>query len=267
MPGGPSPRWGASGGIDTRVAPVPDSVVPGPNNTFYLAGGYDGTTVSPLSDVWRLKIAGTLSSNLPDSVVGSWDRISIGNLPGRVDQAGTVLSQQIISSGGCTSTESLYAMNASCATQDSYIVDVQRQLAMSPGFCPTPRIGSVMIPNLNAFSSAFGSQAFLLLGITNTTLWNDSNGLTQGEVVSSGTSRGLFIVSHGIPQAILDTATGTWTRVLPAGDPDSSGKLHFPSPREGAAAISFPQSLVGDARSTSSDTIVGPCMRWHITSR
>src|SRR4051812_29635235 len=67
LPGGPPARWGASGGIDIRVPPIRDPVVPGPNNTFYIAGGYDGTTASPLSDIWRLNVSGTLSSNMPES--------------------------------------------------------------------------------------------------------------------------------------------------------------------------------------------------------
>ncbi|CAA7259749.1 unnamed protein product [Cyclocybe aegerita] len=235
---GPSARWGASGGIDIRVPPVQDPVVPGPNNTIYFAGGFDGTNADPLSDVWRLHLSGTLSSNLPDSVGASWDRVRIGTLPGRISQAGTVVGQQVISAGGCDSSSPLSSANISCALQDSFIVDVQRQTAIPPGSCPPPRVGPVMVPNLNSFSSSFASQAFLLLGIFNTSLWQDSDGLTQGEV------------------AVLDTNTATWTRVLPSGDPNSSGRTHFPTPRQGAAAASFSEALVGNSRSSSSDTII-----------
>lgn len=61
-------------------------------------------------------------------------------------------------------------------------------------------------------------------------------------------------------QAVLDINTGTWSRVLPAGDPGSvtGGPPTFPSPREGAVAFSFQQGLVGDSetRGLVSDTIV-----------
>lgn len=237
-PGGPSARWGASGGIDIRTPPNQDPVVPGPNNTFYIAGGFDGTSVNSLSDVWRLNISGTLSSNLPNSVSGSWNHLSIGNLPSRLEQAGTVISSQIIATGGCDSSSSLTAVNATCAKQDSFVIEVQRQAAIFPGSCPAPRVGATLVPNLNGFSTAFASQTFLLLGNFDSSLWEDSDGLAQGEV------------------AILDINTGTWVRVLPSGDPGSSGSVTFPTPREGAAGFSFSQALVGNSRNNSADTII-----------
>jgi hypothetical protein len=65
-PGGPSARWAASGGSDPRT---PFSPLQGLNNSFYLAGGNDGTAAYPLSDVWRLNISGALSSNLPNNYI------------------------------------------------------------------------------------------------------------------------------------------------------------------------------------------------------
>lgn len=51
--------------------------------------------------------------------------------------------------------------------------------------------------------------------------------------------------------------TGTWTRVLPAGDPqDGSGSVKFPPPREGAVAYSSASALFGDDASVSSDILV-----------
>lgn len=185
-PGGPSARWGASGGIDIRTPPNQDLVIPGPNNTFYITGGFDGTSVNSLSDVWRLNISGTLSSNLPDNVSGSWNHLSIGNLPSRLEQAGAVISSHIIATGGCDSSASLTLVNATCAKQDSFVIEVQHQTAIFPGFCPTPRVGATLVPNLNGFSTAFASQIFLLLGSFNSSLWDDSDGLAQGEVVSLG---------------------------------------------------------------------------------
>ena len=57
-------------------------------------------------------------------------------------------------------------------------------------------------------------------------------------------------------QAILDVNAGTWSRILPSGDPGTSGNVAFPSPREGAAVLSFPTNLVGNTKTTASDTIV-----------
>jgi hypothetical protein len=176
---GPLPRWGASGGIDISTPPVQDPLLSGPNNTLYVAGGFDGIQATSLSDVWRLNISGTLSSNLPNDTVASWNQLTIGNLPTRVGQAGTVISQQLISVGGCNSTLSAGCMQE----QDSYVVDVQRQQAVSPKPCPAPRTSPVLVPNMNRVSTSFSSQVYLLLGTLNTSRWQDDNGLKNGEVV------------------------------------------------------------------------------------
>jgi hypothetical protein len=63
----------------------------------------------------------------------------------------------------------------------------------------------------------------------------------------------LFCVSL---QGVLDVNAGTWSRILPSGDPGMSGNISFPSPREGAAVLSFSSNLVGDKQTTASDTIV-----------
>ncbi|KAF9476458.1 hypothetical protein BDN70DRAFT_882353 [Pholiota conissans] len=235
-PGGPSARWGASGGIDFRTPFVSDPIVPGPNNTLYLAGGFNGQNPDPLSDVWSLSLSGTLSSNLPDAVSGSWTKLSIQSLPGRVEQAGTVVQKEIVAVGGCDSTTSLSATNSSCAKQDSFIINAGSQTTVTPAICLAPRIAPVLVPNVNTFSTAFISQVFVMLGAFNTSLWQDSDGLAKGEV------------------AILDVDTGTWTRTIPSGDPSSSAQ--FPSPRQGSSAISFSQALVGTSRTVASDTIV-----------
>jgi hypothetical protein len=120
-PGGPSPRWGASGGIDTRVAPINDpSGIPGPNNTIYLAGGTDDNGPITVSDIWELHLSGTLSSNLPNSSEGSWKHSPIGNLPAVANQAGTVVGRQIIAAGGCNTTST---SGNSCALQNSYVLN------------------------------------------------------------------------------------------------------------------------------------------------
>ncbi|KAF8897520.1 hypothetical protein BD779DRAFT_1667490 [Infundibulicybe gibba] len=235
-PGGPSPRWGASGGIDIRVSPISDPVIPGPNNTFYLAGGFDGNHPDPLSDVWRLNVSGTLSSNLPTDAKGTWENLMISDLPARVGQAGTVISHQIAIAGGCSNAS---ASGNACAQQDSFVVDAQRRSSTPLHPCPAPRLSPVLTQNFNPFSSSFSSQAFLLLGTFDKSLWQDDGGLDQGEV------------------AVLDINTGSWSRILPSGDPGTSGSITFPTAREGAAAVSYPQALLGNQpRNSSSDIIV-----------
>ncbi|KAJ7781250.1 hypothetical protein B0H16DRAFT_1497630 [Mycena metata] len=234
-PGGPGPRFGSSGGIDTRVSAVPDPVLPGPNNTFWLFGGSNGQ--SSFSDLWRLNVSGTLSSNLPDDSVASWEQITLDKLPGKVGQGGGVLSQQVVTSGGCNGTT---ISGDSCAVQDTYITTPNGQSATSVAalHCPAPRLSPVVIPNGNGISTSFSSQMLLLLGAFNTTLWNDGGGLKEGEV------------------AVLDVPSQSWTRILPSGDPGTSGTPSFPTPREGSVAVMSPLSLVGDVRTTSSDIIV-----------
>ena len=56
---------------------------------------------------------------------------------------------------------------------------------------------------------------------------------------------------------MFDVGTGSWTRILPAGDPGSDGKTQsFPIPREGAVAVSSPHALVGANPSVGADILV-----------
>jgi hypothetical protein len=55
---------------------------------------------------------------------------------------------------------------------------------------------------------------------------------------------------------VLDINGGSWARVLPSGDPGSTGNDTFPQPRSGAASISYPTGLVGSSRGSYSDTII-----------
>ncbi|KAJ6539336.1 hypothetical protein B0H19DRAFT_1178497 [Mycena capillaripes] len=224
-PGGPSARWGASGGSDARVPAVSDAVLPGPNNTFWLWGGTNGQ--SSFSDLWRLNVSGTLSSNLPNEAVGSWEQISLNNSVGTLGQGGTVIWDQIVSSGGCNGTE----ISDSCAIQDTYVINADKGQSVAALKCPAPRLSPTVIPNGNTNSTAFGSQVLLLLGTFNTSLWDDGGGLKEGEV------------------AVLDIGSQSWTRVLPSGQ-------SFPTPREGAVAVMSPSPLVGESRNSSSDIIV-----------
>ena len=231
--GGPPARWGASGGRDYSVQPDPTTG----SNTFYMSGGTDGTNMYSLSDVWELTVSGTLSPNLATgNTNGSWSsQTPIGNAGYSINQASTVVQTTIISVSGCNTTDD---SNESCAEGNSYILNVGSDSEASIPACPVPRYGGTLVSNMNLFSSSFSTQVFLLLGTFNSTLWDDQGGLKRGEV------------------AVLDIGTGDWIRVLPAGDPGADGVQTYPTPREGAVALSYPQALVGSDKTVGSDTIV-----------
>lgn len=234
--GGPSARYSASGGIDATAASVQDPVVAGPNNTFYLSGGFDGQNALPLSDVWKFEVAGVLSANNADDVVGSWTQITFSEeIPSRVHQGGTVMpSAKVVAFGGCTSDD---VGDYNCAQQDGFILDINATTDIVAAGCPAPRVGPVVVPNYNTFSQSFATQAYMFLGIYDTSLWDDDNGLNQGEV------------------DILNIENGVWTRVLPSGD-NSTGTVKFPGPRDGAVAFSSAHALVGSNPSVGSDILV-----------
>lgn len=136
----------------------------------------------PLSDLWRLNVSGILSPNLPRDVEGSWQRIPLTvTLPGRSGQGSTIIDSRIVSTGGC---DNALETEQSCAQQDSYVIDFQRQSFIGPSACPPPRFDPVLITNMNAFSSRFSSQVFLTLGTIDPTLWDNADDLDIGEIVS-----------------------------------------------------------------------------------
>ncbi|OBZ70174.1 hypothetical protein A0H81_09875 [Grifola frondosa] len=222
-PGGPSARWGAVGGIDIRVPFIQDPVVPGPNRSLYLAGGYDGKTMYPLSDRFG-QLGANYSGQFKPSVKIPCcrdSRISADRHHRRMRSIANIT-------------------NSSCALQDSFIIDTVAGTVKAPSPCPAPRLDGTVVPNFNGVSSNFASQAFLLFGTFNSSLWDDGGGLERGEV------------------AVLDVGTAAWTRVLPAGDPGSTtgGTPAYPSPREGAVAIASANVLVGSSTNAASDTII-----------
>ncbi|KIY49182.1 hypothetical protein FISHEDRAFT_58127 [Fistulina hepatica ATCC 64428] len=232
--GGPA-RWGASGGIDIRVDPVQDPTLSAPNNTIYLSGGYNGSKLFDLSNAWRLNISGTLSSNLPNDTYASWEQLDVSaDLPSLLYEGGTMVEEKIVSISGTNSTTDA----TQYALQGSYVLDTTTGQAISPSGCPAPRLGPVVVPNMNSYSTGYVSQTFLLLGTYNSSLWDDGGALEKGEV------------------AILDSSAGTWTCVIPAGDPGTSGTETYPGPREGAVGMSYTKGLVGGSRSNYADTIV-----------
>ncbi|KAH9179631.1 hypothetical protein EDB89DRAFT_2110951 [Lactarius sanguifluus] len=229
---------GAVGGIDTNI-PFNSSGSLGPTNTFLLMGGVrsSGSQLSPvpLSEVWQLDISGTLSSNLVNSLVGIWSKKSVGNSTAVSGEGGTIVKQQLVAFSGCIGTPS---PNTSCAQPYSYVTDTSTGLSVLPVPCAVPRIGSAVVANQNTFSSSFKSQVFVLLGLFNSSIWDDGGGLQKGEV------------------DVLDINGGSWSRILPAGDPGRSGNQSFPQPRSGAASISYSSGLVGSSRALYSDTII-----------
>lgn len=173
-----------------------------------------------------------------------------------IDQAGTVIAQTIVAAGGCNITS---ASNDSCALSSSYAINVDDLSELSPVGCPAPRLSPTIVPNGNVDSTSFLSQVFMLLGTFNTSLWDDGGGLEHGEVVNMTHLKeyiSLALTSYFHFQAVLDTNSGTWTRIIPSGDPGSDNKVTFPSPREGASSVMYTSALVGQSRTISADTLV-----------
>lgn len=228
----PPARWGATGGRDDTV--LPNSATT--STTFYMSGGTDGTNMYSLSDVWELTVTGTLSPNLATNYTnGTWTSQTLGNAGYSINQASTVVQSSLISVSGCNTTDH---SNESCAEGNSYIMNVGSNSETSPPACPAPRYGGALVPNMSPASPSYSTQLFLMLGTFNSTMWDDQGGLKHGEV------------------AVLDIGTGDWSRVLPAGDPGEDGVQTFPTPREGAVALSYSQALFGSDKSVASDTIV-----------
>ncbi|GJE84122.1 hypothetical protein PsYK624_001970 [Phanerochaete sordida] len=228
---GPSGRFAAAGGNDPSTSFDLVSL----SNSFYVAGGFTGGSATSLSDVWRLNLTGTLSSNV-HGVEGAWEQIHLQNtsLPSIGGSATTVLlsetHQHVVAVGGCD-TDSGSA--AACALPQSYVLDIDAKSNTAPSYCPAPRIGASLAQNL--ISTNFQSQLFLLLGTFNTSQWQDDNGLEQGEV------------------GVFNADGGTWARVVPAGDPKSQPTV--PSPRQGAAVYSL-KRIVGTASVQATDIVV-----------
>lgn len=180
----PPALLGAVGGIDTNIL-FNSSGTLGPTNSYFLMGGVSssGSQLSPvpLSDIWQLDISGTLSSNLVNSLVGMWSKKSAGNNTAISGEGGTIVKEQLVAFSGCIGTPS---PNSSCVQPYSYVTDAGTGLSVSPAVCAVPRIGAAVVANKNTFSSSFNSQVFVLLGLFNSSLWNDGGGLQNGEVVS-----------------------------------------------------------------------------------
>ncbi len=144
----------------------------------------------PLSEVWQLDITGTLSSNLVNSLVGTWSKKSVGNNTAVSGEGGTVVKQQLVAFSGCIGTPS---PNTSCAQPYSYVTDTSTGLSVLSAPCAVPRIGAAVVANQNTFSSSFKSQVFVLLGLFNSSIWDDGGGLQKGEVVSRAAFRSVFV--------------------------------------------------------------------------
>jgi hypothetical protein len=187
----PSKRWIGAGGTDAVrfLRNPPQANFP---NTLYVFGGAAKDSADALSDAWELTIEGTLSPNVVGSsggVTASWKALGWSpSLPQKIGLSSAVLpGGTLVVFGGCNATAGTNA-NASCASQDTYILDPStRSTSPPPSFCPAPRLSGSLIPNYNGFSSAYATQAFLLFGAFDHNLWDDSNGYQKGEVVSNCT--------------------------------------------------------------------------------
>ncbi|KZT74265.1 hypothetical protein DAEQUDRAFT_660198 [Daedalea quercina L-15889] len=243
-PGGPSARYGAVGGKDSRTPDLTTTGTAYYNNSFYLVGGISDSSVSPLSDVWQLNVTGALSSNNPTDVAASWEQLSVqsSNAPSKVGAAGAVISatgqEDVVAFGGCTSSAKITA-SGSCAASEAYIINTGEDSISSSNSCPVPRVGATVVPNMNSQSSDFNNQVFIVFGVYNSSLWSDDGGLEKGEV------------------DVFHVDTATWNRVLPAGDPgtDGTNSPAYPSPRQGAVGLSWTSALVGSSRNSASDSI------------
>ena len=188
----PSPRWGAHGGID------PANVATSANNVstaLNIAGGADNKTALSSSDLWQLNVTGTLASDLI-TIQGVWSNLPLSSpLPGKIEAGGAIISQtqatqaRIVISGGCGPNANPTHADVSCVDPSSYVLTVSPTSSITIGQCPAPRLGPVLVPNLNTASSTFASQAFMLLGTFDPSRWNDGEGLSKGEVVSNFNNR------------------------------------------------------------------------------
>lgn len=98
---------------------------------------------------------------------------------------GTMIENQLVAVGGCPSAvPDQTILESSCAVQDANIIDTSTGNVKSLAACLTPRIDPAVVPNRNTASDSFSSQAFVLFGTFNSSLWDDGGGLAKGEVVS-----------------------------------------------------------------------------------
>lgn len=249
---GPS-RSHAVGGKDNRVTfNISGSSL---TNTFYLAGGVDSSGPVSLSDTWQLTLSGTLSSNNAHALSGSWSETSLdSSLTSALSGAGgTVVQEEVVAIGGCTGTSNA---NASCASQVSYVINLSNNGITNPATCVAPREGAAVAANENGVLSNFGTQVFVVSGLFDTSMWNDDGGSSKGEVVSNSYLVPCATEAESCLKDVLDISAGSWSRILPSGDPGNDNHPTFPSAREGAAALSFNTGLVGSSRSSYTDTVM-----------
>jgi len=147
----------------------------------------------PLSDIWQFNISGTLSANLVQDLVGTWSKKSAGNDSAVSGDGGTIVKRQLVAFSGCINTPN---PDPSCAQPYSYVTDASTEVSASPVSCAVSRIGAAVVANKNTFSTSFNSQVFVLLGLFNSSLWDDGGGLQKGEVVSHTTFASLWLHSY-----------------------------------------------------------------------
>lgn len=135
----------------------------------------------PLSEVWELDISGTLSANNVANLAGLWTKMSLGSNTAVSGEGGTIVGQKLVSFSGCIGTPN---PGTACVQPNSFVTDAATGVLGLPVFCAVPRLGAAVVANKNTYSASFNTQVFVLLGLFNTSLWDDGGGLQKGEVVS-----------------------------------------------------------------------------------
>lgn len=241
----PSARYSATGGGDPPSASNSD---PNLLTTFWLTGGVEtGPDGSPTpvayNDLYRLQMSGAIAGNIQNPVA-TWTKMAssqTGNATSRISQAGLAMrtlegEATLGYYGGCASTSE---PSVACAQQDAHVIGTASGGQWNDIVaCPSARLGASFVANYNHL---FSDMAFLVLGLSPSTNATDVQELgTRGEI------------------DVLSISQGTWSRVLPSCDPESTPPC--PVPREGAAVVSSASTMAAasnsSAASAASDIII-----------
>ncbi|MBW0529634.1 hypothetical protein O181_069349 [Austropuccinia psidii MF-1] len=258
-PNSPTSIYGQIGGSDPNYTPSPPNTA---NSIIIIAGSNSQNSNIPLEPM-AFSIDGQLGSNtntikvnltnLKSTLTGNPSNNNLST--GRWGAAGTTLpGWKTVLFSGCDTdpiNEFHQPTDSSCALLNGGILKFQSDFSPQSlinsnnhpissswtpfNYCPAPRIGGIMVPNRNRFDSSFTNQVILIGGTIDHHNWNDQGGSDLGEV------------------AILDTASGTWARVLPT----LPKNLTF-TPKTGliALALSSPINGVNSPPQGTTDILV-----------
>ncbi|KAG8865277.1 hypothetical protein FRB96_000167 [Tulasnella sp. 330] len=243
----PLARWGSASGT------APQSSIQNVETFLWIAGGVNATGAFPLGEVWQLDVTGVVAAG-SNAASGSWSQVQnnaqSAGIPqsARYGAAGTAVPPvgnanregTLVVFGGCD-LSSTANYSASCGQNDAEILTLPTDPSQTAAQwtiaadCPPGSYAASMGPNRNTATTTFSSQVFLFPAAVDTSLWNDTVSALDGEI------------------GILESTSGVWARVLPAGDPKSTPSR--PTPKEGATIYSYTSSITGQAGDWS-DTII-----------